>query len=380
MQKKKILFILFITISFFLKAQEKESFEVRLDSIGMKIDKTLTNSNKEYLNKIYSKKSLCDRFLIESNNKKVKNFNKSFYEGFTASFDFGNIVLKEIEKDASYDYLNIVKDKEGEYYLLFRLYGNGLNYHKHLIKEIDGEIRIVDTYISLTGEYLSDTFGSIYKGVLYKGGLLKSLSKGNNNDSMSDLLKIQKIRNLRSEGKLQEAHDLYNTLSEEGKKKKIFQLSNLLTLADLDEVKYAKAIETYEKQFPNDVSLYLVSIDGYILGEKYDEALQAVDNLDKAIGGDSFLNFIRGNIYFLKSEDKKSEDKFKEVVKEYPNFLDAYDSLLSLYIKSNNVKKAIEILNIMVNDFELPKDILFKTLGENYPEFQKKEEIIKWSK
>ncbi|MCF2873869.1 MULTISPECIES: tetratricopeptide repeat protein [unclassified Tenacibaculum] len=380
MQKKKILLVLFITISFFLKAQEKESFEVRLDSIGMKIDETLTNLNKEYLNKIYSKKSLCDRFLIESNNKKVKNFNKSFYEGFTASFDFGNIVLKEIEKDASYDYLNIVKDKEGEYYLLFRLYGNGLNYHKHLIKEIDGEIRIVDTYVSLTGEYLSDTFGSIYKGVLYKGGFLKSLSKGSNNDSMHDLLKIQKIRNLRSEGKLQEAHDLYKTLSEEGKKKKIYQLSNLLILANLDEAKYAKAIETYEKQFPNDVSLYLVSIDGYILGKKYDEALKAVDNLDKAIGGDSFLNFIRGNIYFLKLEYKKSEDKFKEVLEEYPNFIDAYDSLLSIYIESNNVKKAIEVLDIMVNDFELPKDILFNSIGENYPEFQKNKEIIKWSK
>lgn len=380
MKKNKILFLLLLTCTFFINAQQDNSLEKKLDLIGQKIDSTLANLDKDYINSLYDVKELSDRFLLKSENKKIKNFNKEFYKGLSSGFDFGNIILTQLEGGASYDYLRYVKDEKDNYYLLFRLYGEGLNYHKHLIKMINNEIKIVDSYIYLTGDYLSESFNSIYKGVLLKGGFLSKLSKSKNNKSMSDLLIIQKMKKLKLEGKFQEAHELYKTISAEGKKKKIYKISNLMIVAQLEEPKYLEAIRDYEKDFPGDISLYIVSIDGFIMNKKYDEAIKAIDNLDKAIGGDSFLNYLRGNAYYLKSNYNKSEDNFLKVTEDYPQFMDAFDSLLTIYIETNKTKKAIEILNYMVNDFELPKELLFKTLKDNFPEFHKKEEVINWSK
>lgn len=379
--KKRIVCILLFICSIIVNAQEKNAFETKLDSIGIKIDETLANLDKEYVNNIYDVNEITKRFLIVSKNKKIKQFNQSFEEGFSSSFDFGQIILTQLDGGASYDYLNFIKDENDDYYLLFRLYGEGLNYHKHLIKVVNGEVKIVDSYIYLTGEFLSDTFKSIYKGVLLKGGLLGNLTKSKGKtSSLADLVKVQQMKNLKSQGKFQEAYELYNTLSEAGKRKKIYKIANLMITAQLDEAKYTAAITDYEKEFPNDISLFLVSIDGYIMNKNYDKALEAVNNLDKAIGGDSFLNFFRANIHYLKEEQKEAEALFIEITNEYPNFLEAYDSLLTVYIETNNTTKAIEVLNVMVNDFELPKDVLFDSLKENFPEFYKKEEVINWSK
>lgn len=380
MIKKEIIFILLFICGISSNSQENSDLEIKLDSIGNKIDETLTNKNKEYVNKIYDINELSKRFIIDSKNKKIKKYNESFINGFSSSFDFGKIILNQIDDGATYDYLNFQKNSDGDYYLLFRLYGNGLNYHKHLIKKINGEYKIIDTYISLTGEFLSDTFSSIYKGLLHKGGLLSNFIKKKKNNSISDLFKIKQMKKLKNEGKYQEAHNLYNTISKEGKKKKLYKITNLMIVAQLNDTIYADAIDDYEKEFPNDVSLYLVSVDGYILSKKYDKAMEAINNLDVAIGGDSFLNFLRGNLYYLKEEFDNSEAKFKEVIEEYPNFLDAYDSLLTIYIETDKTTEAIKILNIMVSDFDLPKDILYNTLKETFPKFYNKEEVVKWSK
>ncbi|CAL2103190.1 conserved protein of unknown function [Tenacibaculum sp. 190130A14a] len=383
MLKKEKLIIVLVLLCFSLKAQDKseKELESQIDSIGLKIDETLTNLDKSYVNQLYDIQALSELFLVESKNKRIQKFNKEFYTGFRENFDFGNILLREIEAGASYDYLGYEKSDDGGYKLLFRLYGEGLNYHKHILKYINGEFKIVDTYIALSGENISDSFGSIYKGVLFKSGLFPKLGKQNGKGTLTDLFIIQKIKKLQAEGKFEEAYELFGTLSDEGKNKKIYKIVNLMIAAELnDEDKYLDAIKSYEDQFPNDVSLYLVSIDGYILKKKYDKALETINNLDKAVGGDSFLNFMKGNIYYLKKNYELSEKLFLETTEEYPSFFEAFDSLLSVYIETDKTQEALGILDVMIKEFELTKELLGSLVEENFPNFSKKEEVIEWLK
>ncbi|WP_299679084.1 lipopolysaccharide assembly protein LapB [uncultured Tenacibaculum sp.] len=369
---KKVVLILIMICGLTINAQKEE-----LENLGKKIEETLANGNTEFINSIYDVKEMGDRFLLKkTKSKKIKSFNKSFYSGFSSSFDFGALIKSEIENDATYQFLKLIEE-DGDHYLLFRLYGQGVNYHKHLLKKDNGNYKIIDTYIYITGEYLSDTFKSIYMGALLSQGILSNSST--NKSIMSDLMKMNEIKVFLNRGEVDKAKKAYESISSSSKEKKIFKLTGIRLAGEVSNEAYTKAITDYEKSFPNDISLYLISMDKLILNEKYDETIVVLDKLNAALNGDPFLDYMKGNVYLLKKDLEKAETLFKKVTNIYPDFMDAYDSLLSIYIEKDNLKEAISILDTFVKDFELPKEILFETLKQNYPEFSKKEEVINWS-
>lgn len=369
---KKVVLILIMVCGLTINAQKEE-----LENLGKKIEETLANGNTEFINSIYDVKEMGDRFLLKkTKSKKIKSFNKSFYSGFSSSFDFGALIKSEIDNDATYQFLRLIEE-DGDHYLLFRLYGQGVNYHKHLLKKDSGNYKIIDTYIYITGEYLSDTFKSIYMGALLSQGILSNSST--NKSIMNDLMKMNEIKVFLNRGEVDKAKKAYESISSSSKEKKIFKLTGIRLAGEVSNEAYTKAITDYEKSFPNDISLYLISMDKLILNEEYDETIVVLDKLNAALNGDPFLDYMKGNVYLLKKDLEKAETLFKKVTNIYPDFMDAYDNLLSIYIEKDNLKEAISILNTFVKDFELPKEILFETLKQNYPEFSKKEEVINWS-
>ncbi len=374
--KKTLLILLFIVLK--INAQDTSIESTRLDDLGKKIENTLSEGDGDYINSIYDLEEMSKRFLVnDTKSKKIKKYNASFYGGFSKSFNFGNIITTQIENGASYQYLKQIKE-DNDYYLLFRLFGDGLNYHKHLVKEIDGELKIIDSYIYLSGEFFSDTFKNLYTGLLASQGLLSG-KNNSNKESFKDLFKIKEIKTLLAQGKNDKAEKVYSKISEESKKQKIYKIIGLQLYSNLSEDKYNEAILDYEQAFPDDISLYLISIDGYIINENYDKALASINKLDELIGGDAFLNYLRGNIFYLKTDLESAEKNFLKMTKDYPEYMDSFDSLLSLYIEKNDNESAINMLDKMVNDFYIPKPLLFESLKENYKEFSKNEEVVKWS-
>ena len=263
---------------------------------------------------------------------------------------------------------------------LFRLYSSdeGLNYHDYKLRNIDGEVKIIDVYIFTTGEYLSETFSNLYDATIsQKPNIVDKFLK---KTLVDDLLKIADIRSSMASGDYEQAYKVFNSLSSEGKKQKMFKLMGVLIAGQLDEETYAKEIKEFEALFPNDPSLYLVSIDGYILSEKYNRALMQTNLLDRTLGGDSFLNYMRANIYYVKQDFTNSTKYIETFMKDYPHMIDGYDVALTLYIEGGKPKKAIEILDTMLNLFEYDKTELKQSIEENFPTFLKTPEYIQWSK
>src|SRR4029079_11614685 len=52
-------------------------------------------------------------------------------------------------------------------------------------------------------------------------------------------------------------------------------------------------LDEYRKRFPNEASGDLVSIDPLLQAGKYEEAMNAIDRLDKIVGGDPYLDTVR---------------------------------------------------------------------------------------
>lgn len=359
--------------AFSQKVNEKTITE--LETIGYKIDSTLFNKNKNYIDAIYDMKSMANRFLIDSEDTDVQKFNSEFYAGFAGSFSLGNEIIKAINTGSEYTFLRAYA-KDGKYYLLFRLFGDqGLNYHKHLIKYINGEPKIIDTYVYITGEYISQTIKVIYDVTLNSLNPLKRLL---NNSELEDLETMVSVKKSLEKGENQRVVDLYESLTSKSKNKKIFNIFVLTAAKFLSDETYTKYINHYENRFSNDVSLYLVSIDGFILKKQYDKALLSVDKLDATIGRDDFLNFIRGNIYYLKKDYKNALEKFSLTIQDYPNFFDAYDSMLTVYVESKDYSNAVIILDIMIKDFQVGKEELGGLIQENFTDFSKSTQFNNW--
>ncbi|WP_299837142.1 hypothetical protein [uncultured Tenacibaculum sp.] len=375
---KKGFFLIFTLIYFQVFSQENYDVKLaKLDEIGYAIDSTLFNGDNKYFDKIYDIKLLTDRFFIKTNDKELLKFNLGFYKGFSSSFTFGKEMLKQISTGSEYTFLRSYKEGEN-YFLLFRLYGDsGLNYHKHLVEFINGEPKISDTYIYLSGEYFSETIKFIYDGSVRNRNLLRRILNRSEN---ADLKKIELFKVYKDQNDFKKVIELYESLSEKSKKRKIFMIYSLLASKNLEDSIYMKYIKSYEKEYPNDPSLYLISMDGFIIKEQYDKAIATLDKLDKSIGGDEFLDYFRGNCYYLKKDFVKAAEYFEKLMINYPNFFDGIDSLLTVYVESKENEKAIHILDVFTEKFELEKESLKELVKINFPEFTKTKEYKNWSK
>ena len=104
----------------------------------------------------------------------------------------------------------------------------------------------------------------------------------------------------------------------------------------LPSLSLSSTIKDYEESYPKDPSLQLVSIDGYIINKQFDKALKSIDVLDSSIHGDSFLNYLRGNVLFHNEKYEESLKMFAKVNEDFPDFFDAYESKLAIYLQKKN--------------------------------------------
>ena len=100
----------------------------------------------------------------------------------------------------------------------------------------------------------------------------------------------------------------------------------------------------------------------------------------EALEGDSFLNMLRANIHYMLIDLDKAIELIEVMMDDYPYSIDAFDTALTLYVEHGKYDKAIEVLNIMNETFELDMDVLKQVVTNGFPEFSKSPQYIKWSK
>lgn len=352
----------------------------KFDYMGRAIDSTLYAGDASYLNDLFDKDHMIKKVTKESDEAYVKEFNIGFEQGVRNSFNLGQQIIVEVGENGTYDFVKSRVNSKGEYHLLFRLYGDneGLNYHDFKLEKVGAEYKIVDVFFFTSGEYLTETFSNLYNATLSsRPGLLSRFFK---KTVLDDLLTIKEIKPLMASGDYKQAYEKYKKLSSEGKKQKAIQLIGVQIASNIDDETYGRYIKKYEESFSNDPSLYLISIDGYILSEEYNKSLQTIDKLDKALGGDSFLNLLRANVNYYMNNVGKAIEHLEVFMYDYPFFFDGFDSALSLYIEDGKFENAINILTIMIDRFEVDKAELKTVVEENFADFAKSPEYIKWSK
>mgnify|MGYP001556077466 CR=1 FL=1 len=138
---------------------------------------------------------------------------------------------------------------------------------------------------------------------------------------------------------------------------KIAQIAAVEAAASLDGAQYQKAIDNYRALFPTDRSLDMNIITGYGEQKNFSAALQTVDQLDRSLGGDPYLD--RARIMLLLDEGKdlaRATTLAETTVQASPADKEAHYLLLEVHVEARNFPGAVAIMRLMGERFELVFD------------------------
>jgi len=342
-----------------IHTQKTDANDSLVAQVGYQLEESLYDSKVDF----FLNKFNLDRFgqlstYSEYEDGQLKKFKKGFIEGFSKGItSLPEKIISTIDTGGFYDFLDYYYDADAKTYrMLFRLFSeeDGINYHDFELVLIDGQFYIQDIYIYLTGENLSETANMIYLMSMPKNLFEKIISKNNSKD-MNYLVKaVSSQRTLQNETAL----TYLNRIEGELKHTKIYHVMKILATSDLDESLYMNAMIDMQKDYKDDPTCHLLSIDYYFMNEEYDKAILNIDQLEEETG-DSFLNYHRGNIAFAAERYNDATSYYEKLVEDFPTYDTPRFSLISCYLEMDNYKKCIATLDlILANDLYLVSDLI----------------------
>lgn len=343
------------------------------EAFALKMDSAISNGSTSFFSENLNVSGLVDNITKMEGMKQLED--KATRADFETGFRQGVSELSQqlgSSKDngGSYKLLRVY-NKDNIYHALFRMNSfDGLNYHDLTLGEVNGKVMINDMYIYLTGENISTTLGKLLgKAADGKSGQL-------NSSYISEMRQVQEARTLINEGMYEEAYQMINSLEHIGNEKAC-QVLKLTTAIQLSDETYLRALEEYERLYPNDPSLSLVLIDGFLMKEEYNQALSSINKLDSIVN-DPYLDVYRANIYFMMQDIARSESLMLKAISKVKEIdLTAYITLAAIYLEQNKYSETVEVLKKIQKNFSLGKKEVSMLFADNEA-FVSSSEYIKW--
>ena len=259
------------------------------------------------------------------------------------------------------------REGDGEVKALLRVLGdNGFNYHEHYISKRDGTVRSHDMYIYATGQKFSEMLSDLLKNFMGETPNLAGVTRMKST--------MDQVFQLEAAGNFQGARDKLKELPAEMKDSRLIHLRDVMLAANLSDDEYAKAIAAYEKRFPNDTSLDMVSIDGFVLRKEWEKAEAAIDRLDARVGGDPYLEVLRGSFDIEAGKPADARLHFDKAIKAEPKLADAHWGLVNLGLSQKDNKLVADELKLLNTELKDIPDLPALLAAPMYVEFAKSPE------
>ncbi len=273
----------------------------------------------------------------------------------------------------------------GETHILFRLATDaGVNYHDWIVgKDASGKLRLDDVYVALSGERMSQTLHRLYLQAALQAnpGLLDRLTgrdKQMGHDLNGLLQLMQDNQNQNFDAVLSDYKNLSPAMQQE-KCCLVVRLAAAERLRDQVPAEYSNAMVDYKRLFPNDPAIDLATTDLLLEQKKFAEARAAIDRIDAMVGGDPYLNILRGGVY--KQEGgavnlQRAKKYFQRAVDEEPTLADGYWSEVTLSLDTHQYEDTAYWLTQIEQKLQLHINDLAKF--QEYSGFVKSAAYKKW--
>lgn len=186
------------------------------------------------------------------------------------------------------------------------------------LSEAREDWKVVDMHSFVSGRKSQTMRDMVLQMLKSQGSSVLERLTGDENEMLEHMPKLRNVRELRAQGKHQEALDILKQMPESVQAHKVVLLQMIIIsqmLEDASEVgsTYQKAIKRYEENFPRDPALDMLLIDSLLVDERYEDCRERLRRLDKRVGGDPFLAAYAGYIYL-------AEGNFAEVLRRGEEF------------------------------------------------------------
>jgi len=235
--------------------------------------------------------------------------------------------------------LRVEADASPHHVLVRRNGPGGFSYLDLLVRADDGEARIVDVMLFAAGQHYSESLADSRE----------ALEGVSNVEMLNNRSITARVNNLEAAGKFAEARELLNKLPESVRTSRIVMLRDVLLAARVGPEALDEAQAAFAKKYPDDPALLLQSIDRYMLQKRYDEALAAVDRVDDLVGGDTYLEVIRGNIQRLRGNHEVARGHFEAALQSEPDLAEAHLGLLEVALSTRDYLLAAQSFTALRN-------------------------------
>lgn len=304
---------------------------------------------------------------------------KGFLSAVPPGLGLGSQLVKVMGENGSFRLVRF-NWNDGHPKALYRIITleGALNYYEfHLGERKDSRLSIRDVYVYLNGEMFTETMRRILTSdkrspifrllapeMVEGKGMMKAI------DSMSKLVKS---------GEYQAAMNYYDAIPEAARKEKALQLQRMQAAQQLGDTVYAQVLEDMSRQFAGDPSMDLLMIDHYVMKRQFDSALTAVDRLDRAIGGDPYLNLLRANVAAEKNEIAPAKDYIQKVISYDSTLTAPYFALTALTLLEENHAETAKVLDLIENRMGVTFDPNDLAQDPDYAAFARSAEFRAWA-
>jgi tetratricopeptide (TPR) repeat protein len=264
-------------------------------------------------------------------------------------------------------------------HIIFRIYSQteGLNYFDCELVQINEGLKISDVFIYYAGELWSTSY-SRHMNLLaeFNNGDLENIHP--ENEFNNSLIKIDYIRELLFLGEVKQAEQFYFSIPEQFRQDKIIQGTSLKIAAQTSDSAYVAAIDRYlESDQKNEPFNRFFKVLRHLAAKENSKARKEIVALNELTGQDSLMQMFIGKTFQNEKLYQKSIPYFENVIHRYPDLFEAYWYKIISLIRTKQYQRAVQLLNIIITNFEARKIDLDKLLAE-FPSFLNSKEYLEW--
>jgi tetratricopeptide (TPR) repeat protein len=310
--------------------------------LAQSIETSINAGNATLFNKSFYLPEMLKIIQQKSRKAKQPGFMQSFGRTFSLNGLGENIVT--VIQDGNYRLLKVY-EKDNKQHILFRMFGEGLNYHDMILFKVKDSIKIADMYVYLQNEHLSTTMAN----------LIDDTEDPSNKNVLSNKRKttVLKLKELRDKKDYAGVKALYEGLDPDLKKNKIFIMANVMACKEIGVDVYINALEQYAQGDPDAVNAYLLMFDVYYTNKEIIKGMEVINKLDSLINKDPLLDYFRGNFYLLDNKLEDANGVFEKVFAYDPSIgLNMQNLVLTnLALDKKDAAKAVVAAYKKVRDF-----------------------------
>jgi hypothetical protein len=304
-------------------------------------------------------------------------YRRRIFETMRSESGFSGTILQNVATGGSFKFLRM-RELDGQRSILFRLIGpSGLNYYELLLSNESGRLKADDIYIFLSAEKLTQTMHRAALPLAQVDGSA-ALRQLNKTDVvlLDNYQKFSQMTELVNGQRSAEGMAVYRELPPELQQDKNVLLMRYQAAVGLGEVETVAALDDFRRHHPNDVGLDFMLIDYFVAKKEYPKAVESVDRLDQAVGGDPFLDTLRAKIALQQGDSAAALQLAEKAVAAVPDLTGPRFALIEVLLAAKDYGRAL----IEMQDVERRLPVEFGDLNENpmYVEFVKSPQGEEW--